>query len=445
MHSSNPCAEFNDNNQHQHSSALCIQMLHWLHFTVEIPVLISAQQNFPLDTAPVQKDLPDVFRAAFNKTPKIKEEGSQSLLLLPIIASNPATGFILGVGGQYAFKIKGSESYSSISGSTQFTSKGQKLFMIKNLMYTKDNLFYLSGDWRFMIFSQPTYGLGTDAPEGGILDYQYALSGLSTANDSLSQPMKFNFARIHQSVSYQILENVYAGLGYHFDSYSKIEDEKLSLVPGDILITSHYYYNQHYGFSTRNYFSSALNINVLYDSRDNVINAQKGIYAMVGWIGGLKILGNKTNTSLVQVEWRSFHKLSKQDPRHILGFWLMGDFAREGDLPYMILPATAYDQRGRSARGYVMGRFRGNQFLYGETEYRFPISKKGGILGGVLFLNATTTNSTAKSLHLFESIKPGYGAGLRILVDKRSRTNLAIDIGFGNKSGGFYLAASETF
>lgn len=410
-----------------------------------LPVLMTAQQNNHLDTTTVQKDLPDVIRTTFNKSPKTKEEGSQSLLLLPIIASNPATGFMVGVGGQYAFMIPGSESYSSISGSIQLTSRGQKLFLIKNTLFTKDNLFFLSGDWRFMIFSQPTYGLGTDAPEGGILDYQYGLSGISTAEDSLSQPMSFNFTRIHQSISYQIFDHFYVGMGYNFDSYSQIVDKKLRLFPGDTLLTSHYYYNQIYGFSSRNYFSSALNINCLYDSRDNIINAQKGIYAMIAWRGGMKLLGNKTNTSMVQLEWRSFHKLLKHDPRHILGFWLMGDFAREGDLPYMILPATAYDQRGRSARGYVMGRFRGNQFVYGETEYRFPISKKGGILGGVLFLNATTTNNTAKSLHLFESIKPGYGAGLRILVDKRSRTNLAIDIGFGNKSGGFYLAASETF
>jgi len=34
---------------------------------------------------------------------------------------------------------------------------------------------------------------------------------------------------------------------------------------------------------------------------------------------------------------------------------------------------------------------------------------------------------------------------VRIMVDKHSRINLAIDIGLGDKSGGFYLAASETF
>jgi hypothetical protein len=111
----------------------------------------------------------------------------------------------------------------------------------------------------------------------------------------------------------------------------------------------------------------------------------------------------------------------------------------------MVLPATAYDQRGRSARGYTQGRFRGNNMVYGEAEYRFPISHCGGILGGVLFINATSANNPSLSLRLFESIKPSFGFGLRIKADKRSRTNLAVDLGFGHQSFGFYLAASETF
>ena len=68
-----------------------------------------------------------------------------------------------------------------------------------------------------------------------------------------------------------------------------------------------------------------------------------------------------------------------------------------------------------------------------------------GVLGGVLFANATTTNNPAQSLKLFESIKPGYGFGLRVKADKYSRTNFAIDLGFGHQSMGFYLAVSETF
>jgi outer membrane protein assembly factor BamA len=176
-----------------------------------------------------------------------------------------------------------------------------------------------------------------------------------------------------------------------------------------------------------------------------MIKARKGYFASIAWRGASKLTGNRTNSNIFQLEWRSFHGVSKRNQNHLIAFWLMGNLSPAGDFPYLILPATAYDQRGRSARGYTQGRYRGNNYVYGETEYRFPISSCGGILSGVLFLNATTTNNEAKSLSLFESVKPGYGLGLRIMADKRSRTNLAIDIGFGDKSSGFYLAAAETF
>ena len=397
------------------------------------------------DTGCVQKDLPGMVRNALHKPPKVKPEAAGSLLIVPIIGSNPATGFIFGLGGQFAFKMKGSTLYSNFNGSAQYTTKNQMIFMLKNSIYTKNNGIFLTGDWRYLLYSQPTYGLGTTAPEGGILDYQYGLWGTETTDDSLSQPMKFNFARFHQSVSFRIAENFYAGFGYNYDSYSKIEDQKLSLVPGDTVLTSHYLYSTHYGFSTTKYFSSALNINVLYDSRDNMLNAYKGIYAMASWRGAFEFLGNNVGGNFVQLEWRSFHSLSERNPAHLIAFWLMGNFTREGQFPYMILPSLAYDQRGRAGRGYTQGRFRGANMVYGEAEYRFPISKCGGILGGVLFLNATTADNKALELTLFESIKPGYGAGLRIMIDKRSRTNLAVDLGFGQKSFGFYLAASETF
>ena len=416
-----------------------------------IPCLVKAQEEATSasDTTCAQKDIADVIRGALNKPPKVTADNASSIILIPIIGSNPATGFMLGLGLQYGFKMPGAGTrYSMISGSLQFTSKNQKLFLLKNNIYTKNNNIFFTGDWRYLIFSQSTYGLGTNAPEGGILDYQYSLAGSETSDDSLAQPLNFNFLRLYQSASFRILkqhEGFYLGIGYGLDHYSKIVDEKLRLEPGDSVITSHYSYNQYYGFNTDQYYTSSFNLNFIWDTRDNMINPYKGHFLVLTWRGNPKFLGNENPSNFFHVEWRSFHPLSTKNPRHLIAFWLMGDFSPEGKFPYMILPATAYDQRSRSARGFSQGRFRGNNFVYGEAEYRFPISSCGGLWGGVLFLNATTANNPAQSLGLFESVKPGYGLGVRLMIDKKTRTNLAIDFGFGDKSSGFYLAATETF
>lgn len=410
---------------------------------------LDVDENEPVaaDTGCVQKDIPDVIRAIRHMPLKSDETPSEgSLILMPIIGSNPATGFMIGVGGQYGFKLKGEKTkFSLVSGSVQFTTKEQKLFILKNSIYSPDNKIIFSGDWRYTIYSQSTYGLGTNAPEGGILQTQYNIGGYETSDDSLVQPLKFNFLRLYQSVSFKIKGNFYAGVGYYLDAYNKIQDEKLRLQPGDSLITSHYAYSKYYDFPTDKYNRGTFNVNLVWDTRDNIINPYKGYYLFVNWRTVPKIFGEERAFSFFNVEWRNYISLSQRNPRHLIGFWLLGDFAPEGELPYLILPATAYDQRGRSARGYTQGRFRGNNLVYGETEYRFPISQCSGVLGGVVFLNATTASNPQQELALFESIKPGYGAGIRIMLDKKTRTNLAVDYGFGEKSQGFYFAVSETF
>jgi hypothetical protein len=47
---------------------------------------------------------------------------------------------------------------------------------------------------------------------------------------------------------------------------------------------------------------------------------------------------------------------------------------------------------------------------------------------------------------LFEKINPGYGLGLRVIINKEKRTTIAADYAFGQKgNSGFYLNINETF
>ena len=82
--------------------------------------------------------------------------------------------------------------------------------------------------------------------------------------------------------------------------------------------------------------------------------------------------------------------------------------------------------------------------MYGELEYRFPITCNE-VLGGVLFINGTTASDKDRDIKVFRYIQPAFGIGLRINMDKTSRTNLVLDYGIGKKSNGFYLNAGETY
>ena len=87
--------------------------------------------------------------------------------------------------------------------------------------------------------------------------------------------------------------------------------------------------------------------------------------------------------------------------------------------------------------------FRGAQMVYGEAEYRYKILNNG-LLGGVFFLNAESL-SAAPGTKL-QGIQPGFGPGLRIKLNKISKTNICVDYGFGRQgSNGLFIDVGEIF
>jgi hypothetical protein len=69
-----------------------LRLLGTLLLVISLCPLTGTGQSTSPDTACVQKDLRDVIRQALRKPPGDKPEEKGSLLLLPIIGSNPATG-----------------------------------------------------------------------------------------------------------------------------------------------------------------------------------------------------------------------------------------------------------------------------------------------------------------------------------------------------------------
>ena len=116
-----------------------------------------------------------------------------------------------------------------------------------------------------------------------------------------------------------------------------------------------------------------------------------------------------------------------------------------GTAPYFDVPATVMDTYGRSARGYQDGRYRGERLVYGEAEYRAPLMRNG-LLGLVVFTTMTTVSNRETGEALFDSVAPSAGGGLRLLLNKRSRTNVCLDFAWGKDgASGVYLALQEAF
>lgn len=78
---------------------------------------------------------------------------------------------------------------------------------------------------------------------------------------------------------------------------------------------------------------------------------------------------------------------------------------------------------------------------YFETEYRYRITRNG-LIGGVAFFNVEKFFGNLKP---YDDFLPGYGAGLRIRLNKKSGANLCLDYGFGKGSHGLYVNLGEVF
>jgi hypothetical protein len=392
------------------------------------------------------KALGSLFRKK-DKPPKPPK--NYSALILPNISSNPANGLLLGVGGSLGwwFGPKETTRVSFAGFTAAWTTKNQWIFFIKSNAYTSNDKFFLQGDWRYYVYSQPTYGLGTNSPADTVI-LDPSINWLSAPTESGGFPLKFNYFKFHEIGSIKIKTNFYAGIGFHLDTYDKIVDDSLSLdTTGGkpYYLTPHYAYSKYYGFNPENYTLTGISANFVYDSRDNLISPYKGIFFNFNVRQNLTGMGSDKNSTFLFFDLRYYKSLSKNIPRHVICGWLWGNFMVAGSAPYLTLQAIGDDQRARSGRGYIQGRFRGENFLYGEIEYRFPISRCSQILGGVVYVNATTCSNDYQNVKLFEYVMPGIGVGLRVMINATTRTNLNLEYGWGKKSNGFYFSGAETF
>lgn len=381
------------------------------------------------------KSLPDFFKKK-DSVLVLKPKRNNFFLIIPVIGSQPATGFSYGFVTQYTFKgKKADDKYSSINLGATYTEKKQLLLNFKNSVMLKNNSVFLSGDWRFYIFSQANYGLGTD-----IIPPRNRDSGFDL--NAIKEPMNYNYFKFHQTVSWEVKNNYYVGAGVHLDWYTTITDDNLDLANGNF--TSHYNYNLKYGFSANEYVVNGLSLNLLYDSRDNQINTHHGMFANINYRINPAFNQSQDVSSVLYAEYRYFLPLSKNNDQHVFSLWATGQFVTTGNVPYLNLPSVGWDQRSRSGKGYVQGLFRGQKMVYLETEYRFPISCNQ-LISGTLFANFTTASDKDREIRLFQYIQPAVGLGLRILIDKATRTNLVLNYAWGRHSDAFYLNAGESF
>ncbi|HXB10301.1 MAG TPA: hypothetical protein VNW04_24430 [Puia sp.] len=394
-------------------------------------VITRPQPAAPLDTSHHfrwfsgrdQVDLIDIGRNIFLRHPKprldtaVKKPGRLYASLLPSAEYTLQTSFALDLVGNLAFytSSEAKENLSNLYLNTTFTTKQQILMPLQGNIWSKDNRYNLLNDWRYEKYPQDTYGLG----------------GLTKASNS--DAIDFSYWRFYTTLLKTVAPDFYLGVGYNLDYFYHVRE-----VNPPTTGTTDF---ERYGISPTSW-SSGPTLNVLYDGRRNSINPEPGYYANLVYRPNFRFLGSDSNWQSLQVDARAFKRFPAGS-KNIIAFWTFDLFTLKGNPPYLLLPATASDTYSNMGRGYIQGRFRGKDLLYLESEYRFDILSNG-LLGGVVFINAQSF--TEPTSNRFETINPGWGAGIRVRLNKFSRTNIALDYGFGlNGSRGLFANLGEVF
>ena len=377
-----------------------------------------------------------------------KKEKKLSIVPMPIIASNPTLGFAFGFSPGFTWFMgdKKTTSMSSVLGAFVYTTNRQLLLSLRGNSFLSGDKWNLMSDFRYQITSQPTYGLGSGSKSSQpIVDNDFEVS--DKHHVPVSQMMEYDCIRIYQTFLKKYKDTrFFFGLGYHLDIISNINDHLLNLDTVPPIITHHYQYNTLKNFSTEKNTLSGISLNGMYDSRDNVSNPYFGRYALATFRVNPEFIGSVRNSSTLWLEYRDYFNLSKTRPRHMIALWTFGWFVTSGDIPYMNLPAVGWDMFSRSGRAYTSGRFRGEDLVYTEAEYRFPLQKNKESWGGVLFTNMATASSRTVGTELFQYVNLAFGGGLRYMLNKKNRSNINADYAWGlNGSRGFFLALNEVF
>jgi hypothetical protein len=385
--------------------------------------VVKQKNSMPNDSS--QTDIIDVLKNAFG--PKLfgtrdtlpKRKGKLYLSVLPAVGYSLHTDFAATIGANGAFYIDDPQkvNLSVVNFGPTYTIKRQWLAPIQSNIWTKDNKYNLLGNWIFYKFPEVTYGLGghTSTADADSIDYKLIL---------------FN-----ETVLRSIVPDFFIGVGYALDYHWNITESQSSYEGGGITDFDRY-------GKTSTSSSSGITLNVLYDNRRNPINPPKGYFLNVIYRANYTFLGSDQNWQSVLFDLRKYFKLTSTSD-NVLAVWSYTWLTLSGKPPYLDLPSTAWDTYANQGRGYIQSRFKGDDLIALESEYRFGITPNG-LIGGVVFADIQSVSNWPSNK--IDAIWPGEGLGIRIKFNKHSDTNAAIDYAWGlGGSQGFFVNLGEVF
>lgn len=337
-----------------------------------------------------------------------------SFVILPALSSAPETGIEVGGAALLSFysdTIHRDTRVSNIFGYSTITTKGQTKLSLNASYWMPHNLYHLSATISYYNFPYNFYGIGNNTRAVDVVDVSEKRYKAGIAGEKLVAP--------HLYLGLQ------AGFTKHF--YGYIQNKDFIINHPDVQDRhggSNLYFGPSFIFDTRN--------NNTYTTKGLIINAYYNIFQGVYY-------NNSYQGGFFNIEYSQFFALSKQ---LVLGVDIQEQSLTGSRSPFYLLPQMGSDEL---MRGYYGGRYRDRNYIAGQTELRYRINKRFGVVGFV------GTGEVFHSEFSTAQLKPNYGGGVRYFFDIEKGLAIRLDYGLGQKptgekrASGFYIALGQSF
>lgn len=335
------------------------------------------------------------------------QEKKNRFFAVPLVSYAPETNWSFGITSQYLIRFRNdSVSSPSITGLT--------------FLYTLNKQYILNPNWDFF-FLKNKY-----RATGAFVYQRYPDSFFGIGNntfESNKERYTADYLLLKQRFVKQLTKGFFLGVQYRFENAYK-----LKTVANGV-------FEQQNVIGRNGYTASGVGMAAIYDTRDNILFPFKGYYITLSNHFYPSWLGTQYPITNINIDARYYWNFYKS---HVLANNIYTNF-NFGDTPFRMMAQLG----GQNImRGYFQGRYRDNNMIAMQTEYRFPIYWR---FMGVAFVGVGDVFSSANQLSL-NQLKVSGGGGLRFTVDAKERINLRFDYAWGRfQSKGFYLSISEAF
>ena len=341
---------------------------------------------------------------------------SSSFLPLPAVAYAQETGLEFGLVTLYSFYTDREDTLtrnSSITGVGTFTTEKQIKLQLKTDIWAPQNRYHYANEIRFRDFPFNFYGIGNRTQEANLANVTQRL------------------LRVVAEVEKKFGQNSYTGLAASFENHQYSYTEKMNILPVP----------QPFLFGRDGGKVLYVGLSQIIDSRNNNTYTTSGTFIKINYSYAPDIFGGENfSGSLTELDLRIFKTVN---PVTVFAFNANYQSLQGNRAPFYLMPQLGNDQM---MRGYYQGRFRDQNLLAAQAEFRYRFHPRLGLVGfagtGTVYNNGNLN---------FRGLKPSLGGGFRYFFDVERGLSIRLDYAVGEKrpmekrQSGFYISLGEAF